>query len=119
MVENGGDNYGFIIKMDKSNPNMGIFVCATESNQADLRPKLTITYDTGVDIIPMPKPLVTLSAGPYTVSIVNLQGREISSYEIHDIAQLNRIKSSLSPGIHIVTIQTSGKNSFQMKWLIR
>ena len=119
MVESGGDNCGFLIKCNNNTPGRGIEAHSTESDQVDLRPKLTITYDPAVDIIPTPIPKAIFSAGPYNVSIVNLRGREISSCEIDDITQLSRMKSSLSSGIHIVTIQTSGKNSFQMKWMIR
>ena len=119
MVESGGNNYGFIFKFDSMTPKKGVSIWSSEGSQEANRPKLTITYDPPVEIIPIPKPMTNISVGPYKVSIVNLQGREITSFEIDDIAQLSQVKSTLSSGMHIVNIQTSGKNSFQMKWLIR
>ena len=47
MIENSGNNYGFIFKFDSMTPKKGVSIWSSESSQEDKRPKLTITYEGG------------------------------------------------------------------------
>ena len=117
IVEAGGDNYGFIFIFDSMTPPKGAAIYSSEASDAALRPKLTVEYTSSVKVISIPT-VTNLPTGPCRVSIVNLLGREIASFERVDIAYLNGIKKSLPKGIHIVRIRTPENTFFRMKWMI-
>lgn len=104
MVENGGNNYGFIFKFDSMTPKKGVSIWSSESSQEDKRPKLTITYESPTSI--KPYGFTIAHAERYNVKITNIQGREIASFETRDIKQLNKMMTSLSSGVHIIHITT-------------
>ena len=118
IVEEGGDNYGFIFIFDSMTPPKGATMYSSEASDITLRPKLTVEYTSSVKVISIPT-LTNLPTGPYRVSIVNLLGREIASGVRADITYLNSIKKSLPKGIFIVRIHTPENEFFQMKWLIK
>jgi hypothetical protein len=53
------------------------------------------------------------------VTIINLQGREIASFETNNFNIDSRVRRSLSSGIHIVNIKTAGKKLVLRKCFIK
>ena len=117
IVENGEDNYGFILH--HTTYDLGVKIRSSEYSTVDERPKLTITYDNPVQILPVPEPLTGIIAGPCKVTITNLQGREITSFGVDDASQLRQMNKSLSTGVHIVTVQTVRNMVFHRKWVLK
>ncbi len=107
MVENSGNNYGFLIKFDSMTPGKGVVFYSSESALSDKRPKLTVTYDAATNVVPVKDVLPVLSE--YNVTVFNVKGREIASYKMRSLDQLDNVKKSLSSGAYIFSIKRSGK----------
>ena len=79
------------------------------------------TNETGTFTIEPPSTIkpygfTIVHADKYNVKIINIQGREIASFETRDIKQLNRMMTALSSGVHIIHITTpSQKFSKQIR----
>ncbi len=108
MVENGGDNNGFLIKfpLELKYSYLGARIWSSEYSTANLRPKLTISYSTEVTSI---KPVShAINQGECSVILTNLQGRKIASYTSDNINSITKF-NSLPAGVHLLHITTKQK----------
>ena len=64
-----------------------------------------------IDPVSIVNPFYTLpGANKYLVSIRNLQGKLLARYEISNLQQLTKIKTSFPSGMHIISISVPGRS---------
>jgi len=122
IVNNGQANNGFLISFpDRGGDKYGGWAtgfCSSEHPTTAQRPKLTIIYTTNTGVIPKNKYSIP-AAESYRVTVLNIQGKELNSFTINDLKQIEQIKKSFSCGVHFVKITTPQKNIIQKIWSIR
>lgn len=94
-------NNGFLFRCKETGGDLGTTMRSSEASQQEYRPKLTITYkNTGVIQHKIQGKITP--AKEYKITVYNLLGKEIASYVLKDISQLNK---KISAGaLHIVRI---------------
>ena len=106
IVENSGDNYGFILTFDHHTPAYGVMIASSEYSDESKRPKLTIKYDISSHIISQDlkndnQIMVKRTPGSAMIylpfegscAIIDLQGRQIMSFNATSL----RIGQTLAP----------------------
>ncbi len=107
FVNNGVVNNGFVVyyKYTVQEPALGVRIRSAQYTNQEYRPKLVVTYGSSTDIVPD-----KLSIVPNTmchVTITNVQGRVIKSYDTRNPEKLHL--RNVSSGIHFMIIKAGGK----------
>lgn len=111
VIENEDSNYGFQVKHSSS--SYGVKYRSSEFSEQEFRPKLAISFDpmTGIN-----QNITKINPNKiYTVTVTNMQGREIASFKSNDIDKIS-LQKRLPSGIHIVHIMTSDKKMQLVKF---
>jgi len=110
MFSNPNSNYGFVVKCAE-NAEFGIMMMSSQYNtDKTFRPKLTVTYEPKSNIIQHKIENRIIPAKEYNILVFNVQGKQISSFKIKNINELNSI---LPVGMHIVTINSQKMKMFK------
>jgi hypothetical protein len=115
IIENGADNYGFTLR--HTSYNYGVRMRSSDyTSDPTLTPKLEIEYDPVVSV--KPNKFKINPASIYNVKIVNIQGRQIASFETKNL-DIDKVKKSLSSGVHIIHITTPNQKFSQKIRVVR
>ncbi len=104
FLSNPDRNYGFIIIAEPTDVKIGqqeSYFRSSEYSTVSERPKLTITYDSGTNIVP--EKLTIVPGKLYHVTVTNIQGRVVASYKTTNPNKL--LVKNISPGIHFAVIE--------------
>lgn len=123
-VKSAATNHGFIIKFDANTPPCGLEYCSsTDTTTPDLRPKLTVTYDAPISIIPSAQGgsrlmaravrggvllTVPTTTQQYRVTLTDARGKQLSQTLNSQNRQQRFIEvpQSMARGILFLTLQS-------------
>lgn len=122
IVENSGENYGFLFRFDNHTPAYGVMLASSEYTDESKRPKLTVKYDinteiknqdleNGNQIMVTRTPVSVMVYMPFagSCSISDLHGRQIGSFHATHSNQWYQLSEPLSSGMHIISIMHKGE----------
>ena len=130
------DGIGPYILIDSLNSNPGTFVWTVPANVISTNCKIKIVvYDeagnstTGksetfeIDIASGIKHQLfgnsVISGGNFSVKITNALGREVLSFETRDIKQVDNVLTTLSSGLHIISITTPNQGVIRQMRIVK
>ena len=130
------DGTGPYVLIDSLNSNPGTFVWTVPANVISTNCKIKIVvYDEAgnstigesamfaIDIASGIKHQLfgnnILSGEKFTVKITNAQGREVLSFKTKDVKQVDKVLTSLSSGLHIISITTPNKGVIRQMRIVK